>query len=203
MMTGLETQLRMTVLGVALGMLMALPAASADVFDRVEDAYAARSLRRTLFEPAATSHLDPDESRFLERLFAITDEATLLNANVARWLMADGRRGLHAMDYLDRADALRARLDALETPDRIRSVRDLIGESLLLQRQFVKDWYEAMQAGRAFESQLTDEYAYHEGLHRSHRVLLKAFAELYGLFPDAGETNRKAFHDHLRAVDWK
>ena len=67
----------------------------------------------------------------------------------------------------------------------------------------MSDWYTALEAGEPFESQLTDEYAYHEGLHRSHRLILKAFAELRALFPDVGEAGQMAFLDHLRAMDLK
>jgi hypothetical protein len=182
-------------------LLTALPAGAADLIGSVEDAYAVRQLRRTSFDPRAALHLAPEESRFLEDFFALTDEAVLLNTNVGRWFFTRGARGLHAADYLDRFDALRARLDELETPERVESVRALVAEALELQRGFAAEWYEALEEGRRFESQLTDEFAYHEGLHRSRRMLLQAFAELHALFPDAGERTHRAFHDHLYAVD--
>ena len=184
-------------------LLTALPSAPADLIDRVEDAYSFRQLRRTPFEPRAVLDLDSEESRFLESLFILTDAATLLNVNVGRWFLSTGREGLHAADYPDRINELRLRLANIETPSRLRSVRDLIAESLELQRNFVRDWYEALESGRPFASQLTDEYAYHEGLHRSHRVLLKAYAELRALFPFVGKADQMAFQDHLRAMDWK
>jgi hypothetical protein len=157
-------------------------------------------LRRTPFDPRAARHLETSETRFLEDLFSLTDEAMLLNTDVGRWFSTGGAGGLHAADYLERMNALRVRLDELETPDRIESVRRFVAESLTLQRRFVAEWHQALEEGRDFESQLTDEFAYHEGLHRSQRVLLKAFAELRALFPDAGEAVHAAFHDHLRAV---
>ncbi len=186
-----------------LSLLMALSAGAADLIGSVEDAYAVRHLRRTPFDPRAALHLDPAESRFLEDLFALTDEAVLLNTNVRRWFLTRGAKGSHAATHLGRLDALRARLGELETPERVESVRGLVAESLQLQRGFVAEWNQALEQGRPFESQLTDEFAYHEGLHRSHRLLLKAFAELHALFPDAGEWTHMAFHDHLRAMDLK
>jgi hypothetical protein len=185
------------------GLLTAMPAAGADLIDSVEGAYAARQLRLTHFDPHTAKHVVPAESQFLEDLFSITDEASLLNANVSRWFLSDGDRGLHAADYRDRMDALRVRFEEMETPERVRSVRDLLSESLTLQRGFVNDWYEALEAGQPFESQLTDENAYHEGLHRSHRIVLQAYAELHALFPNIGEASQMAFLDHLRAMDLK
>jgi hypothetical protein len=187
----------------ALCLLMAVPAFPADLIDSVEGAYAARQLRRTQFDPGMATHEVSAELRFLEDLFLLTDEASLLNANVGLWLMTDGVRGLHATDYRDRMEVLRVRLEELESPDRVRSVRDLLSESLTLQQAFVNDWYQAIEAGRPFSSQLTDENAYHEGLHRSHRIVLKAYAELHALFPEIGESSQRAFLDHLRAMDLK
>jgi hypothetical protein len=185
------------------GLLAGTPSGAADLVANVEDAYAVRQLRRTPFDPRSALHLEPEESRFLEDLFALTDEAVLLNTNVGRWFFTDGVKGLHAEDYLSRAHLLRERLDQLETPERVESVRDLLAQSLRLQHSFLEQWHRALREGRPFRSQLTDEFAYHEGLHRSRRLLLKAFAELHALFPNAGETTHIAFHDHLLAVDLK
>lgn len=186
-----------------IALLATMPVAAADLIENAEGAYAARHLRRTPFDPRIAAHVIPAESRFLEDCFAMTDEASLLNANVGRWFLSDGTRGLHPADYRERMKALLLRLRKLDTPARVMSVRNLIAESLTLQLGFISDWYEADNTGQPFESQLTDEYAYHEGLHRSHRLILKAFAELRALFPNIGEASQMAFLDHLRAMDLK
>lgn len=173
---------------------------AADLLTGVDEAYAFRQLRRTPFERGAARQIEPSEARFLEALFASTDEAVLLNTDVDRWLTSDGERGLHPVDYLERMDALRARLDGLQAPGRIASIHRYVTRSLELQRSFVAEWHRAREQGRELESQRTDEFAYHEGLHRSRRLLLKAFAELRALYPDAEEDVYRAFHDHLRAV---
>jgi hypothetical protein len=197
----LNWNLRAWALGLCL--VMALPAFSADLIDSVDGVYAARQLRRTRFDVRTARHEDSVELRFLENLFALTDEASWLNANVGLWFSTGRSRGLHAADYHERMSRLRARFEQMETPRRIRSIRVLLSESLGLQQAFVNDWYEAIEAGKVFESQLTHENAYHEGLHRSHRVVLKAYAELHALFPEIDESSRMAFLDHLRAMDLK
>jgi hypothetical protein len=184
-------------------LLIAQPAVPADLIDSVEGAYAARQLRHTRFDPRTASHEVSAELRFLEDLFLLTDEVGLLNANLGLWFMTDGRRGIHATDYRDRMALLRVRFAELEAPERVRSVRELLLESLVLQQAFVNDWYAALEAGQTFSSQLTDENAYHEGLHRSHRIVLKVYAELHALFPEIGESSRRAFLDHLRGMDLK
>ncbi len=194
---------KLTAWALGLGLVMALPALPADLIDSVDGVYAARQLRRTRFDPRMAQHEILAELRFLENLFVLTDEASLLNANVSLWFSSDGAKGLHAADYRDRMDTLHIRFEEMETPERIRSVRDLLSESLALQQAFINDWYEALEAGQPFESQLTHENAYHEGLHRSHRIVLKTYAELHALFPEIGASSRMAFLDHLRAMDLK
>ena len=189
-----------------LGLLLAVPAFAADLIDDVDDvdgAYAARELRRTQFDLRTAQHENSAEMHFLDNLFVLTDDVSLLNTNVGHWFKTDGASGLHAADYRERMNELRVRLEEMETPERVRSVRDLLLESLALQNAFVNDWYEAIEAGKPFESQLTNEYAYHEGLHRSHRLILKAYAELRALFPEIGESSQRAFLDHLRGMDLK
>ena len=190
-------------IGLAMALMNAPRAVATDQFERVDDVYSAGQLRHTPFDARIMSISVPEESKFLENVFALTDESILLNANVRLWFRTNGVQGLHAADYLARMDEVSGRLEALDAPSRVRSVRDLLAESFALQRRFVNDWYDALQAGRPFESQLTDEYAYHEGLHRSHRLLLKTFAELRALYPDERDSNHRAFHDLLLAVDFK
>jgi len=170
------TQRRLGALILTASLLATLPAGAAELVGSIEEAYAVRHLRRTPFDPRAALHLVPAESAFLEDVFALSDEAVLLNTNVGLWFSSRRAKGLHAAVYLERLDALRAHLEAVETPARLESVRTLLREALVLQRGLIAEWHQALEEGRPFESQRTDEFAYHEGLHRSHRLLLKVFA---------------------------
>lgn len=144
-----------------------------------------------------------DEFLFLEALFALTDEAASLNAEVIRWFQSGGKEGLYPADYLEPSRRVRAEIERLAVPKRGESVQRYLLETLHLQHAFVAEWYDALERGRPFSSQLSDEYAYHEGLHRSHRLLLKSYAELRALFPTAGAETHRTFRDHLRAMDLK
>lgn len=171
---------------------------AADLLRNVDEAYARRGMARPVLDVRA---FEAAEGRFLEELFALTDEAVLLHTEVLRWLASEGERGLHADVYLERIDEVRARLAALEPPARIASVHELVAECLGHQRGFFADWGTALAEGKPFESQLTHEYAYHEGLHRSQRLLLKAYAELRALFPELGSETHAALRSRLRAVN--
>lgn len=175
----------------------------ASAADWTEGAYVKeRTVQSENFDPRLASHLDRAESYFLEDIYAIAAEASGLNTKTMLWFRTAGAEGVHADDYLLRMRDLRDRLANLETSPRIRSIRDLLLEALALQGRFVSDWNQALIAGDPFESQLTKENAYHEGLHRSHRLLLKVYAELRALFPEIGGRNQRAFRDLLAAVDF-
>lgn len=149
----------------------------------------------------ASLDADPAEERFLETLFALTDEAALQNARVVRWFLREGQEALYPADYLARADGVRARVEALAPPSRLANVHFYVVQCLRLQRAFVQEWYGALENGRPFASQLTDEYAYHEGLHRSRRLLLKAYAELRAFYPRADDETLHSFQAHLRTLE--
>ncbi|HEB89122.1 MAG TPA: hypothetical protein ENI85_06085 [Deltaproteobacteria bacterium] len=184
-------------------LLLAAPAASADRLGRVDGIRSNRPPEPAAFDLPIEGAGGADESRFLSALFDLVDEAALLNEKVGRWLLEGGREGLDPRDYFEELDRLRSRIEALPVPGRLEPVRQPILEALLFQRGFVRDWFRAIDAGLSFESQLTDEFAYHEGLHRSHRMLLKAHAELLALFPEIDGTNQRAFQDHLDAMDFR
>ncbi len=169
---------------------------------------AERGLRHTPFEVNelhGAAGLAPDlerrEGEFLSRFFARAEERVALNAEVLRWFASGGRDGLHVESFEARADALDAELDALAPPQRLAAVQALVGQALDGQRRFFRDWQAALREGRPFDSQLGSEYGFHEGLHRSHRKLLQAYAELHALYPHASDRLHRAFYDNLRNLD--
>ena len=186
---------------VVTGLVLAGVAGADDFFAGVDEDDASFHATHTPFDRSAEPGIDPAESQFLVEIFSLADEAARLNANVVRWFLAGGRAGLHPVDYLEEMGELRATLERRPTPARLESIRAAILESMALQREFFRDWFSAIEADEPFESQLTGEFAYHEGLHRSHRMLLKAFVELHALFPEAENKSRMAFRDHLAAMD--
>ena len=167
----------------------------------IEEAFRALGVARSAL-PAGDLTIRPDDVRSLDAIFRVTDEVAPLNVSVSAWLRSNGSRGLHAGTYRERSAEVRRRLDALRLPDHLVPVRELLAEALQLQDGFVSEWADAIAAGRRFESQLTSENGYHEGLHRAHRKLVQAFGELRALYPGAAEESQQVFRDHLRAMDF-
>ena len=166
----------------------------------VLSASAPRAEERATFDVRAAG-MERDEALYLESLFELTDRVAAENAAVARWLLAERRHGLHFADYRVRVAALLVELDRLQSPRRVAELAPLLRGAVEAQRDFFGDWHRALEQGRSFESQATSEYGYHEGLHRSHRALLRTFERLLALFPDVDAWNRRAFFDHLGRLD--
>ncbi|MEN8183464.1 MAG: hypothetical protein ABFS46_13115 [Myxococcota bacterium] len=155
---------------------------------------------RAAFDPRA-ARMERSEALFLEQLFEVSDEASRDNLAAASWLRSGGREGLHFEVYRERVVRTIQLLETLEAPERVEEVLGLVVAAVRDQRDFFADWYQALEEGRAFESQLTSEYGYHEGLHDSQRRLLEVYGRLLALFPREGEGNRRAFHEQLCALD--
>jgi hypothetical protein len=146
------------------------------------------------------SQLSTADQLFLRDLFELIDEFVLLNTNVALWFLSEGERGTHTADYRVRNEALVEEFSALKPPIRAEPVRTYLVECARLQRDFIRDWLRAIEAGSDLGFPARDENVYHEGLHRSERLLLKTYAEMRAVFPGtSGEANR-AIRSHLHAM---
>jgi len=173
---------------------------AADRIEAAEAAFAAHELEHTKFADLEESELSTGDRLFLRNLFELIDEVAVLNANVVLWLFSDGERGTHAADYLKRSESLAAGFRALSPPARAEPVRGYLVECVRLQNGFVRDWFEALEEGSEPAFDAKDENAYHEGLHRSQRLLLKSYAELRAVFPGTSEEANRVMRAHLHAM---
>jgi len=152
------------------------------------------------FDPRATA-MERSEADFIERLFELVDDVVEANRGVARWFVSERGEGLHFEDYRAVIDEVLEGIESLRAPERLEEVRALLVVAVRGQRDFFADWYVALEEGRPFDSQLTSEFGYHEGLHTSQRKLLDAYGRLLALFPREGDGNRRSFHHQLCRLD--
>lgn len=180
--------------------LASLSARGADLVETIEDVYAAHGAEHV--HPDVTTDCGPavEEVGFILPMLSVADEVTLLNANVARWLSSEGRRGLHPAHYAERVGPLTDRLEDVSFPEAGVATRDYLVDSIRLQSGFVREWANAVERKKSFESQRTDENAYHEGLHRSDRLLLKAYAEMQAFLPNRCDETTDAIRIHFHAM---
>ena len=147
------------------------------------------------------ARMERGDALFLDELFRVVEELPADSRRAARWLVSDGARGLGLYGYLDRVGAMLDRLERLHAPLRTAELKSLAAQAIRGQRQFFVDWHAAREEGRPFESQLTSEYGFHDGLHQSHRTLVRLYVRLLVLFPDEDGQHRRAFLAQVRALD--
>jgi hypothetical protein len=156
----------------------------------------ANGISASPFDPSDT-RMRPEEARFVSALFETTRSIAAENTGALRWLLSARREGLHVDDHRGRVESALRALEARGVPDRVAPVRDLVREAVAAQLSFFDDWRDAIEAGHPFESQLTSEFGWHEGLDLAHRALLRAYTKLLALDPAEPEDNRRAFHAEL------
>ena len=189
-----------SVLAVSAIILIAGSASAADRIETLEAAFAAHHLEHTKFADLKESELSTADQLFLRDLFELIDEFVLLNANVTLWFFSEGERGMHAADYLVRNEALVEGFSALTPPVRAEPVRTYLVECARLQHDVIRDWLRAIENGSDLDFPARDENAYHEGLHRSERLLLKTYAEMRAVFPGTSSQANRAIRSHLHAM---
>ena len=152
------------------------------------------------FDPRVVT-MERNEALFMERLFELLDDVVEANRAVTLWFVSGRSEGLHFEDYRARVDEVLAGIERLPAPERLEEVRALLIVGVRGQQGFFADWWGALEEGRSFDSQLTSEFGYHEGLHASQRKLLDVYGRLLALFPREGDGNRRSFHHQVCRLD--
>lgn len=147
------------------------------------------------------ARMERSEALFLDEMFAALDDLPADSRRAARWLVSGGEQGLDLDDYLDRVGLVLDHLERLRAPARVLELKPLVADAVRGQRQFFIDWHAAREADRPFESQLTSEYGFHDGLHQSHLGFVRLYVRLLALFPDEDAHNRRAFLHEVRSLD--
>ncbi len=171
--------------GIALGLLLALPAAAAEIRQpmTVDQAYRAIPHQRTRFDPSSAA-MSSDEKRFLDLFFGLTDLAVA--ERVAAQMAVSG-----SSPAPDNYDAINSGLAALQVPAKLAQAHRLVTEAVREQRAYLQQ----MRAGEAFNANA-------RLVQSSHSKLIAAYRELMHLYPSEKPHNKKAFFDHLCALDF-
>ncbi|MEM7225196.1 MAG: hypothetical protein AAF495_19615 [Pseudomonadota bacterium] len=155
----------------------------------VVDAYAAIPHRRTAFSERESTRSHGD-ARYLSALFAWTDLAVVERVTSQRALWSQQHSSLPASSY----DAILEGLSSLETPRHLRPAQDLIESAISDQRAYFDEW---QASGRR------DYFkASHALVQSSHRKLIAAYKKLKAAYGDEPAHNKRAFFDHLCALDF-
>jgi len=101
--------------------------------------------------------------------------------------------------YDETIDGVLARLNALSSPEYLEEPSELIVSAIEEQKQFFQEWAEASDEEKA---DIREQTARHPLVQSSHRKLIKAYKKLMSQFPEETKHNKKAFFDHLCALDF-
>ncbi len=155
----------------------------------VDEAYRAIPHERTQFL-RQRAHMPDAEADYLDNLFALVDLAVVERVQTQRWMQSGGRRGE------DRANhgAILRELKDLAVPDRLIAVHRLVVEAIGEQHDYFELW-RSNQGVNRFDHR-------HPLIQGSHRKLIDVYNRLIRLYPSENGHNKKAFYDHLCALDF-
>ena len=164
----------------------------------VEEAYKAIPHGRTPFNQRESEVAELD-SGYLDDLFSLTDNAVVARVQqqqtMSRYEGGDNGQGW----YDETIDGVLARLNALSSPEYLEEPSELIVSAIEEQKQFFQEWAEASDEEKA---DIREQTARHPLVQSSHRKLIKAYKKLMSQFPEETKHNKKAFFDHLCALDF-
>jgi len=166
-------------------LLLALPAAADEIRQSmtVDQAYHAIPHQRTRFDPSPAAMV-ANEKQFLDSFFGLTDLAVAERVGLQMAIA----RGAAARDNYD---AILARLAALTAPAKLAKARQLVSEAVKEQREYLRH----LRAGATFDANAPL-------VQSSHDKLIAAYGELMRIYPSENAHNKKAFFDHLCALDF-
>jgi hypothetical protein len=174
-------------------LLLALALASQARALSVDEAYASIPHQRTVFD-AGASRLSAVQITALQQLFNHSDRGTVLRVEgLGAARMGDVQTGKRVMaDYA----SLASDLTALRMPPELKPVQDLIVQALQDHKRFFTQRLQERQAHAKFDPGFTPD------VHQASQRLHRAYGLLMQSFPGEPAINKKAFFDHLCALDF-
>lgn len=155
----------------------------------VEQAYQAVGRPRTPFRPEGAKG-SRDEIDYLTALFALTDSALAERVALQLRFQAGTPPDVATSNY----PAILASLKGLATPKHLVAVEALIYQAIVAQERYMAQW---RAAGYGIPLNPDDPL-----VEESHAQLSDARARLLAAFPNESAESRRAFEDHLAALDF-
>ena len=155
----------------------------------IEEAYSAIPHRRTEFD-YNSAKMSLEEKTYLSEVFELTDLATIEKVNMLMWLGSNGQKGEVAKHYSN----IISSLYNLNPPSGLDNFHNLIISSIKEQKETLFKWKIS-----SFDYSMIRS----ESLVRSSSKKLKsAYRILKKQYPGESSYNKRAFFDHLCALDF-
>ena len=165
----------------------------------VEDAYRSIPHKQTTYS-AGKSKLLSTNSKAVEKVLALSDQALVERVEAGAWLLSGGTRGRNFSDYESRIKAIVAELESLKTPESLEPAKRLIIEAIEDQRIFLVQQFKLAYASKGYR--WPADYRDDPNIQRAHMKLIQAHQILTQAYPEEGSHNKDAFFDHLCALDY-
>lgn len=151
----------------------------------VDEAYQAIPHQKTRFD-AASATMGGDEKAFLDVFFELVDLAVVERVSSMQSI-SSGKAVTFNYDAID------SRLMALDVPEKLKTAHALVMQAVAEQRKYLEQW---KSSGGRFD--VGDPL-----VSSSSAKLVQAYGELMRAYPSENAHNKKAFFDHLCALDFK
>jgi hypothetical protein len=162
----------------------------------VDEAYRAIPHQKTDFD-RHTARMRADETFYLDTFFRLVNAAIVEKVQTQQWLSSGGTAGKSTTSYRTNIVALLADFDRLTIPAGLHEVQKQVVAAVRLQAEYFADWAERTGEGEHYRFSASDKR-----IAASSHLLISAYKRLIKRYPQATRNNRKAFYDHLCALDF-
>lgn len=161
----------------------------------VKEAYESIPHRQTTYQ-SHQSTLPRAEAQELNSLFALTDQATRLRVKTLAAFTSG--QNIPPQLYNQAYETIIKEMKRLEVSGKLREARNLIIAAVIDQRDVFNEWADATTPVQASYSDMK----HNKRVLSAHRKLLKAFGAIMKAYPGETDYNKRAFFDHLCALDF-
>ena len=166
----------------------------------VEEAYRAIPHRHTPFKSSLVK-MNPKNAVFLQEFFRLLNLAIVERVQTQAWFQSNGQKGSAFPNYQRTAAGLIAQLEALTVPEGLKAMHRSLVDALKDQRAYFEEWQRAVSKREPFKHSLGTS-PQHPRVISSSQKLHEAYRRLMQAYPQEAERAKRAFFDHLCALDF-
>ncbi len=165
----------------------------------IDKAYKLIPHERTPYKPEESS-LSSEEKQYLNHLFFVTD-LSLQKRMMMLHYFRTGRDPVYLETYNREISNILSSFKLTIAPTKtLQEVEDTIVIAINQQRKFFNEWHNSRNM--PLYMSLQKNYTQDKWVKASHQNLLKAYSLLMRAYPNETAHNKKAFYDHLCALDF-
>ncbi len=162
----------------------------------IEEAYRAIPHGKTDFA-IKESKLDQASKMFLKQMFGLVNSAIVQRVQTLQWFGSDGKKGNSFQEYSVNIAYIQQAMGQLVEPPSLKGVKLLVVQAIDDQSNYFRKWDASVRKGEPYQFNSGDPF-----VQSSHHNLINAYNQLMRMFSVESEVNKKAFFNHLCALDF-